>query len=127
MRAMDFKTMLVTGLALWSIVQSVFTWYPLQNYFSFWSVVFLLIIGWFLLPFLDRERRKFSRQDIKCWRWRIEFRNWRNTTSKCWKNEAEQAIFEERTYQTQLLSNDDEKNVRINSVNIELESMNFGM
>ena len=98
MRAMDFKTMLVTGLALWSIVQSVFTWYPLQNYFSFWSVVFLLIIGWFLLPFLDRERRKFSRQDIKCWRWRIEFRNWRNTTSKCWKNEAEQAIFEERTY-----------------------------
>ena len=127
MRAVDFKTMLVTTLALWPIVQSAFTWYPLQNYFSFWSVVLLLIMGWFPLPSPNRERKKFSKRDKKCWRWRIEFRNWRNTTSKCWKNEAEQAIFEERTYQTKLLSNDDEKNVRINSVNIELESMNFGI
>lgn len=45
LRAMDFKTMLVTALTLWPKVQSAFTWYPLQNYFSFWSVVLLLIMG----------------------------------------------------------------------------------
>ena len=97
MRAVDFKTMLVTALALWPIVQSAFTWYPLQNYFSFWSVVLLLIMGWFPLPSLDRERRKFSRQDIKCWRWRIEFRNWRNTIWKCWNKWGRASKTEEST------------------------------
>ena len=43
------------------------------------------------------------------------------------KKEAEYAVFEERTYENKLHSNDDEKNVRSISVKIEYESMNFGM
>ena len=60
---MDF-TMLVIALALWTIVQSAFIWYPLQNYFSLYSVVLLLIMGWFPLPFPSKNEKN-SRDGTK--------------------------------------------------------------
>ena len=44
MRDVDFKTMLVIAFTLWPMVQSAFTWYPLQNYLSFgrWSFCWLI-------------------------------------------------------------------------------------
>ena len=126
MRDVDFKTMLVTAFALWPIVLFDFIWYPLKNYFSFgwWSISWLWDGFRDFFQVKNEENSGDGVENDGDGQMNAKIGETQPQSAKKMRHNRQCLM---RGHEIKLYWNDDEKNVRTNSVNIQLESINFSL